>query len=392
MKKNASAILIVGGLFLLLVLLNLIFMTGSETEAETELNGNRSSYATTPYGTRAFYTLLEERGYNVTRLESPFTDVGKLYDLNLLFIIAPPAEHNPSPEEFERLKEWTEGGGVLVIIDREIKVEFSEANVETEKGEFDDEARPLQPTPYTRGVERVSLSPLASQLKLTTKTDAYTTYHVGDGQSAVLADFKSGEGRIVLLADPFVVANNGITQSDNVILALNLAEAPYGEAIGFDEYHHGYGSSKSEGLMSYFAGTPIPWMMWQGVLIVALIVYTQGRRFARPIPLRRERRTTNLEFVSSMANITRLARASDLAMQNIHSEFRKRLCRYASVPSSADDSALASAVARRSNIGAGELKSILARCEQVARGETVSDAELFELVKRVRDVETSLGI
>ena len=30
-----------------------------------------------------------------------------------------------------------------------------------------------------------------------------------------------------------------------------------------------------------------------------------------------------------MANITRLAQATDLAMKNIYSEFRKRLCRFA---------------------------------------------------------------
>ncbi|HKG20670.1 MAG TPA: DUF4350 domain-containing protein [Blastocatellia bacterium] len=392
MRKNTSAILIIAGLFLLLVILNLIFMAGPEAEAETELNGNRSSYASTPYGTRAFYTLLEEQGHGVTRLESPFTDVEKLYGLDALFIIAPPAKENPSPEEFERLREWVEAGGLLIIIDREIQVDFGGANVETSPKEFPDGARPLQPSGYTRGVERVSLSRAASGLKVTSRGEGYPTYHVGDAQSAVLADFKSGEGRVVLLADPFVVANNGIRESDNVILAANLVGGRRDRKIGFDEYHHGYGSSKSEGLMSYFAGTPIPWMMWQGALIIALLVYTQGRRFARPIPLKRERRTTNLEFVSSMANITRLARASDVAMQNIHSEFRKRLCRYAGVPSGTADSLLASAVARRSKIGAGELEGLLARCERVARGEAVSDSELFEIVKSVRDVETRLGI
>jgi len=392
MKKNASAILIIAAIFLVLVALNLIFMSGQEAEPENELNGNRSSYASTAYGTRAFYTLLKEQGYDVTRVESPFTDVARLYELKALFIIAPPAEHNPSAEEFERLKEWTEAGGLLVIIDREIQVDFGEAVVATEAGEFEGAARPLQPTRLTRGVERVSLSPVASQLKLTSKTETHPTYHVGDVESAVLADFKLGEGRVVLLADPFVVANNGISQSDNVVLALNLVSGHSGGSIGFDEYHQGYGSSRPEGLMSYFDGTPIPWMMWQGALIIALVIYTQGRRFGRPIPLRSERRTTNLEFVSSMANITRLARASDVAMQSIYSEFRKRLCRYVAVPAGVDDSALASSVARRSNVGAGELTNLLARCEHVARGGAVSDAELFELVKRVRDVESSLGI
>ncbi|HYP29885.1 MAG TPA: DUF4350 domain-containing protein [Blastocatellia bacterium] len=392
MRKNTSAILIVAGLFLLLLVLNLVFMTDSADDEETEITGNRSSYASTPFGTRAFYTLLAERGYDVTRLETPFTDVEELYEISTLLLIAPPAEHNPNAEEFARLKEWVEAGGELIIIDREIKVDFGEANVETGWAEYGEDARPLQPTPYTRGVERVSLSAAASRIDVTGRAGAHPTYHVGDADSAVLADITLGKGRIVLLADPFVVANNGISQRDNVVLALNLVQAGRFGTVAFDEYHHGHGSSKPAGLMSYFEGTPLPWMMWQAVLIIGLVIYTRGRRFARPIPLRRERRTTNLEFVSSMANITRLARASDVAMQNIHSEFRKRLCRYAAAPPSTDDAALASAVARRSKIGAEELKGILARCEQVARGETVTDAELFEIVRRVREIETSLGI
>jgi hypothetical protein len=145
-------------------------------------------------------------------------------------------------------------------------------------------------------------------------------------------------------------------------------------------------------VMAYFEGTPVPWMMWQAALIIALMIYTRGRRFARPIPVRRERRTTNLEFVSSMANITRLARASDVAMQSIYSEFRKRLCRYAAAPAATADSALAAAVARRSGLDAQELGGLLSKCERVARGEEVSDARLFEMVARVRDIETRLGL
>ena len=126
-----------------------------------------------------------------------------------------------------------------------------------------------------------------------------------------------------MLTEPYIVANNGIQEADNLVLALNLfAERPAGK-IAFDEYHHGYGrhSTGSVAWWLIFSGTPVLWMLAQVALIAALAVYTYGRRFARPVPLKRERRTTNLEFVSSLANITRLARASDLAMQNIIRRF-----------------------------------------------------------------------
>ena len=144
--------------------------------------------------------------------------------------------------------------------------------------------------------------------------------------------------------------------------------------------------------MSYFRGTPVPWMMAQAGLIAALVVYSFGRRFGRPLPLRRERRTTNLEFVSSMANITRLAEATDLAMENIYSEFRKRLCRYSAVPPGTDNQKLASAASRRSKLDERELSLLLWRCDKVARGDETSDSELLKLTMRIREIEIQLGL
>ena len=144
--------------------------------------------------------------------------------------------------------------------------------------------------------------------------------------------------------------------------------------------------------MAYFRGTPAPWIMAQVGLIAMVAIYTYGRRFGRPVPLRRERRTTNLEFVSGMANITRLARARDVAMQNIYLEFRKRLCHYSSMPSKIETSQLAAAVARRSTLNERELGRLLMLCEQVTRGRTVGDSELLDLVAGIRDVETALKL
>ena len=195
-----------------------------------------------------------------------------------------------------------------------------------------------------------------------------------------------------LRAEPHVVANNGISEADNVIAALNLFSGRPDGLIAFDEYHQGYGRSAPGSMMAYFKGTPIPWMMAQAALIVVFLVYTYGRRFGRHVPLRRERRTTNLEFVSSMANITRLARASDLAMKNIYSEFRKRLCHYGRVPTKTDTPRLATVVAARAKIDERSLRSLLARCEAVENGKTISDAELLKLVERIRKLETQLNL
>ncbi len=387
MKQNARAILLVAGLFAVLIALNFLFFVDKSADEENELSGNRSSYRASPYGTLAFYTLLKESGYRVSRFEKPFTEL-RPHDPDTLVIVAPPDALKPSEQEIGSLEKWVEAGGVAVIIDREIDVTIGGVEISTRSAEPGSNVQPIQPTPYTRGVDRLSPSEYATRVRVYGKA---ATYHIGDGKAAVLADARVGKGRLILLTDPHVVANNGLPEADNVVAALNLFADHPGGKIAFDEYHHGYGASTtSGGLMDYFRGTPVPWMMWQAALIAVVVVYSYGRRFARPIPLRQERRTTNLEFVSSMANITRLACASDLAMQNIYAKFRKRLCRFSGLPVKVDTVRLANAAASRTGIDARSLGALLSKCEEVAGGEKVSDSELVELVSRIREIEAKL--
>jgi hypothetical protein len=388
-KRNAGALLILLVVFLLVVGLNFAFFVEERSGEENEATGNRSSYRATPYGTKAYYTLLEESGYPVTRFEKAFTAL-KADDPGTLVVISPPDQNPLSAEEVASLTRWVEGGGLLVVIDRVIDIPIGEANIKTESASSQN-VRVYQPTRLTKGVERISLSDIASRVQV--RGTRLTTSHIGDDHAPVLADVKIGAGRIILLADPHVVANNGISERDNLVLALNmLADRPDGR-IAFDEFHHGYGSQTAGGgLMAYFRGTPVPWMFWQLALVGGLAVYTLGRRFARPIPLKHERRTTNLEFVSSLANITRLARASDLAMQNIYVEFRKRLCKVAGLPPTAATSVVAAAAARRAHIEESEMRRLLARCEAIAEGKQVSETELLKLVTQIRELESKLGI
>jgi hypothetical protein len=381
MKRNSTAIFLLLAIFLLIVGLNFVFMVDEQQEQETEQTGSRSSYRSTPYGTMAYYSLLEQSGYPVTRFEKPLTQLSENKAISTLVIIAPPALTLPDEAELKALSSWVAEGNLLVIIDRLgfVNVNGAQSRMALNREEFT--TRPLQPTLYSEGVDQIKLSPFAS--RVTVESQA-TIYHYGDDRGAVLANAEVGAGQVLWLTDPYLVANNGIVEADNVILALNLlVNAPEG-LIAFDEYHHGYGSAASQGVLAYFEGKPVKWMFWQLALISALLVYTYGRRFARALPLRRESRTTNLEFVSSMANISRLAKASDLAMQNIYSDFRNKLCRYCGLPTRTDSPRLAAVAARRMQGNERDLRDLLAKCEKVAYGAPTSDAELLKLVTRIR--------
>jgi hypothetical protein len=88
----------------------------------------------------------------------------------------------------------------------------------------------------------------------------------------------------------------------------------------------------------------------------------------------------------------RLAKASGLAMQNIYADFRQHLCRYCGLPSRVDSATLAAVAARRLNRDEGEMRSLLAKCEKAARGEAVSDAELLQMVTRIRDLQQQMRV
>jgi hypothetical protein len=212
--------------------------------------------------------------------------------------------------------------------------------------------------------------------------------HLGDKEGAALADFKYGAGRVVFLSDPFVVANNGIARGGNLTLAMNILRsmgAP-DRRILFDEFHHGY-NNEGNPLVNYFRGTPALWLLLQGAGLSLLIVYTHGRRFARPLPLPQVDRHSPLEFVGSMANLQQAARARELALENIYPRFKASLCRRLGLSSRASrDEILAAARRRRFPISEIELRQTLSDAEMTLTGEAIDDARLLTLVSRMRRI------
>ena len=146
------------------------------------------------------------------------------------------------------------------------------------------------------------------------------------------------------------------------------------------------------GLRGYIAGTPLPWIIAQLGLLAIVIALTIGRRLGRPIPLETERRTGSLVFVSSMANIQRLAGASDLAIDNIASSFRSKLCRYAGLPSNAPIKDLARVAGERAGVNPDEISGLLHRCESSLVGDRPSQSELLSLIVDLRALQAKMKL
>jgi hypothetical protein len=215
--------------------------------------------------------------------------------------------------------------------------------------------------------------------------------HVSDERGALLVDMARGAGRIVVLSDPFIVSNGGINRADNLQLAANIITGAGGGLIAFDEYHQGRGAARNQ-FAAYFEGTPVLAMCAQLFLLAAAVVWTRGRRFARPLPAPRVDRRSKLEFVASMAELQQRARAYDLAIENVYGRTRRALARYGGADVSAPRSTIADGVAARSGRSKDEIESLMRECEDAINGAHVTARHSLALVARLRDLERTLGI
>ena len=214
--------------------------------------------------------------------------------------------------------------------------------------------------------------------------------HLGEKRGALLVDYPYGNGRIVLLSDPYIVANNGISRADNLLLALNAVTGS-GGVIAFDEFHQGRPTTHNA-LFQYFSGTPVLAICAQLALIGVAIVWSQGRRFGRPLPLPHVDRRSKLEFVASMAELQQRARAHDLALENIYARVRRVLVRYAGVSNSTPRAEIARRVATRSGLNREELEALMRNCEETINGAPTHAKEVLRMVQRLREIESKLGL
>jgi hypothetical protein len=371
------------------------------------------------------------------------------------FVIVGQTRLDFDAKETEALLCWVERGGRLVLIDRQPDarllppsghwyvstklVKFPPSAAAAAPNKADEmtagvvPAEPAQPTALTRGVERVLPSNYAALININAEakpspSPSETTgadddeeeepppppvrparksapavaassdvspapvVHLADNRGALLVDYRHGKGRIVILSDPFIVANLGIGKEDNVRLAVNVLTGGGNGLVAFDEYHQGHPVTQNE-LFNYFAGTPVLAMLAQCGVIVLAVLWTRGRRFARPLPVPQVDRRSSLEFVASMAELQQRARAYDLAIENIYTRVRRVLARYAGVDNGSPRTLIAERVAARSSkLDRQQLEALMFECEEAINGAPVDAKKSLALTVRLREVERALGL
>lgn len=212
--------------------------------------------------------------------------------------------------------------------------------------------------------------------------------HFVSSESDLVVEAGYGNGTIVYVSDPFMVSNGGINMADNVQFALNLAGSGN---IAFDEFHHGYGSGNNR-VLEYFQGTPLVAIILQIFAIIALLLYSRSRRFARIVPEPEPNRLSKLEYVEAMSEIQRGTKAYDLAIENIYSDFRRQTIRMfglGNIQTSRHE--LAAKIAEKIGTDQKDIEALLAKCEDVMHGEPTGRTEVLRLATELRTLEEKLN-
>ena len=127
--------------------------------------------------------------------------------------------------------------------------------------------------------------------------------------------------------------------------------------------------------------------------LIALVLYSRSRRFARPLPAGEPNRLSKLEYVAAMAELQRRTRGFDLALENIYTEFRRRVARLVGVDNhTTSRKDLSQLIAERLNANEFDIYQLMKKCEDIAHGEPTNKKEVVDLVSRLRDLEEKLGL
>ena len=248
--------------------------------------------------------------------------------------------------------------------------------------------------PFTMPTVKPTVLPmLETDTGNTFETDSIApVVHLSNNEKVLLADFPFGSGKIVFLTDPFIISNGGIGLVDNAQLGINIVASGDG-IIAFDEYHHGYGAENNH-LFAYFAGTPVIPIFLQCIALIAVVLYSQSRRFARALPESEPNRLSKLEYVSAMAELQQRTKGYDLAIENIYTDFRRRVARLVGVDNFATQRLeIAHRIAERlPSENFNEIDEVMRKCEAVAQGEPTNKKEVLQLAKRLRELEEKLGL
>lgn len=333
-----------------------------------------SSFSSSPGGMLAFYRLLEEKGAQVERLGEPLGQLSE--DTDLLIIWGPQGFTEDDALDFEY---WvTEFGGTALIFpgySLHLMDGLPRVIVEDDGSTV---ATAAVPSPATAGTGEFRTGRKA-YLESESPVPG-VDYFVDERGRPVVTKMYWGEGTVYVFADPYWLTNGRLPEGENLNLALALADPQPGKKIVFDEYHHGYRVVRR---WWQILRLPLRYAAFQGFIALLILYFYKGSRFGTPIPLSDPNARESSEFVISLANLFRRARARSAVLEGLHRGMMRHLSNYLGVPPETPPDRLAALWQVRTGENGADLRDLLETCARWNGRRDLPERELLRLARRI---------
>jgi len=329
-------------------------------------------------GGKAAYDTLAALGYRIERSYEPMASL-RVDPASTTLLITGPLE--PSSQDRRALTRFLEAGGEVLVVGAQ-GAAFLEV-----KG-----ARPAPPMPALPNLHRVmAASPVSVGVtEITMRGDAgtpafgprYVSVFAVNDERPLVATASMGAGRATWWAAPTPLTNADVSHADNLQLLLNIAGAPGGRRVLWDEHYHG----TSRSLWSYLARTPLPWAGAQ-VGLLALAAFAAFSRRSGPVRARASPpRTSPLEFIEMLGEMYRRAGARPAAVATARARLVRAATSSCGIPHDAPDGVIARAIASRTSASAAEIETVLADARRATETADVDRATALGLAGRLQQL------
>lgn len=373
--SNRRDLLILGVLFAALFL---FIALGPARQGDESQSVTPTTYSVGPTGTQALLRWSQDLGYDAQRLEYRPFSLGE--EDRALFVFNPSVPFNRT--DAGELLRWVEAGGTLVLVDSQAGFfSGSDAVLQELKAEMrpvtgDDSsiqrAAPAQPI-----FDRPPIGPVEvrADRAIDMERQDYAQL-LGTDENPLLVGIQQGEGYVYLATTLHPFTNEGLRDTNNAALVLNLLQRlPEGGRILFDEYHHGYFTPPS--LRSVVVSQPWGWGLLFALGALGLYLALSGRRFGRPVPLREEvALRSSAEYVESMADLFQRGGKREYIGLHYHTALKRRLAKPFGINPRLEDDEFIRELGRYRALDAAQLAAVLA----TLRRRGLQEAELVQTV------------
>lgn len=203
-----------------------------------------------------------------------------------------------------------------------------------------------------------------------------------EDRAPIALEFRRGQGRVTLIAEPTLLNNIGLGKSDNAVLACRLIAGDGNREVVFDEYYHGALAElgPSALLVRHPYGT-----MAAFVLVASLLwAWANAVRFGPPVPATEAPRRSILEYVDAMSRLFHRGRKTVFVLRVNREGLLDELRRELRLPHGTPQSEIVRRLSRAEPERARRLEEVLREVDRALAAEgPPSEHDLTTLQERL---------